>query len=187
MSIPQFRSMKESTAEQWAEIAAAAEREEATLVDRVLAQLRRLAEGEQSFAVSRYEHSLQSATRALRDGADEEMVVAALLHDIGDELAPCNHAQYAAAVLEPYVSKRTHWIVAQHDVFQGYYFWHHVGADRNAREKFRDHPWFDDCAAFCEQWDQCAFDPDYQSEPLEVFEPMVGRIFARPPHGAHWV
>jgi predicted HD phosphohydrolase len=180
-----FHSMEEGTAEDWAIIEAAETRNAEGLVDRVLAQLQRLVEGEQPFAITRYEHSLQSATRALRDGADEEMVVAALLHDIGDEMAPLNHAQYAAAVLRPYVSERTHWIVAHHDVFQGYYFWHHIGAPKNARDAYRDHPHFDACAAFCADWDQNAFAPGYASEPLSTFEPMVRRIFARKPYGDH--
>lgn len=173
--------MQESTPEEWATIQAVEARNNADLVDRVMAQLLALREFEKAFAVDRYEHSLQTATRAFRDGADEEMLVAALLHDIGDILAPDNHAQYAAAVLRPFVSDRTHWVVAHHDVFQGYYFWHHVGRDRNAREAHRGNPFFDDCEFFCEKWDQPAFDAEYENEPLETFEPMVRRVFARPP------
>lgn len=176
-----FRSMQESTPEEWATIREIEARNNADVVDRVIGQLLALREFEQAFAVDRYEHSLQTATRALRDGAEEEMLVAAVLHDIGDILAPDNHAQYAAAVLRPFVSDRTHWVVAHHDVFQGYYFWQHVGRDRNAREAYRDHPFFADCEAFCENWDQPAFDPNYESEPFATFEPMVRRIFARTP------
>ena len=176
-----FKSMMESTPEEWAAIREIEARNAAQLADRVIGQLEGLREFEQPFAVDRYEHSLQTASRALRDGADEEMTVAALLHDIGDTLAPDNHAQFAAAVLRPYVSDRTHWVVAHHDVFQGYYFWHYLGDDRNAREVHRGNPFFDDCQAFCEKWDQPAFDPDYESEPFATFEPMLRRVFARAP------
>ena len=131
--------------------------------------------------MDRLEHSLQSATRAYRDGADEEMVVAALLHDIGDLLSPYNHSEMAAAVLRPYVSEKTHWIVRHHGLFQSYYYAHHTGGDRNARDAYRDHPWYQDTVDFCHKWDQSSFDPDYESLPLEFFEPMVRRIFAREP------
>jgi predicted HD phosphohydrolase len=187
MQRARFHSMTEGTAEDWAIIDAAEVYNMRGVAGRVLVQLDRLSEGRQPFAVTRYQHSLQAATRALRDDAEPEMVVAALLHDIGDDLAVYNHAKYAAAVLEPYVSKRTHWIVEKHDVFQGYYFWHYLGRDRNARDAYRDHPWFDDCAAFCAEWDQNAFDPGYASEPIEVFAPMVEQIFSRTPYGEHYV
>jgi len=135
----------------------------------------------EGYRISRQEHALQSATRALRDGADEEMVVAALLHDIGDSLAPYSHSEFAAAILRPYVSDRTHWVVQHHGVFQCYYYAHHLGGDRNARERYRGHPYYADCVDFCERWDQRSFDPDYESLPLAHFEPMVLRVFARSP------
>jgi len=131
------------------------------------------------YQVDRYEHSLQTATRAFRDGVDEETVVCALLHDIGDTLAPENHSQLAAAVLRPYISADNHWLIAQHGVFQGYYYFHHVGLDRNERDKFRGHPMFERTAAFCQNWDQPSFDPDYDTMPFAAFEPMVRRLFAR--------
>jgi predicted HD phosphohydrolase len=149
--------------------------------DRILAALRRLDDGLAGYRVSRFEHSIQSATRAEADGADLEMVVAALIHDIGDELAPENHSQLAAAVIRPYVRAEVTWVVNMHGVFQQRYYGHHVGIDPNAREAFRDHPWFDSCATFCERWDQASFDPDYASEPLEHFEPMLREVFSRPP------
>ena len=152
------------------------------LADEVLALLKRLAGDRLGYKIDRYQHSLQTATRALRDGADEETVVVALLHDIGDILAPENHAEMAAAVLRPYVSADNYWLVKHHAVFQGYYYWHHVGGDRDAREKHRDHPMFARTAAFCERWDQLSFDPGYDTAPLATFEPMVRRLFARPPH-----
>ena len=150
------------------------------LADRVLAHLRQLEGSFGGMLVDRLTHSLQTATRAQRDGRDEEYVVCALLHDIGDLLATHNHADLAAAILKPFVSERNLWIVEHHAIFQGYYFWHHVGADRNAREKYRDHPHFEDTAEFCALYDQCSFDPDYDTLPLEHFEPMVKRVFEKP-------
>ena len=152
--------------------------------DRVLTQLRELAGSLSGYKIDRLEHSLQSATRAHRDGADEEMVVAALLHDIGGLLSPYNHSEMAAAVLRPYVSEKTYWIVRHHGLFQSYYYAHHSGGDRNAREAYRDHPWYQDTVEFCQRWDQSSFDPAYQTLPLEFFEPMVRRIFARQPFSA---
>jgi predicted HD phosphohydrolase len=157
------------------------------LADRVLEGLARLDHSLEGYPVSRLGHSLQAATRATRDGADEELVAAALLHDIGDELAPYNHAEFAAAIVRPYVRPEVTWIVAQHGLFQNYYYVHHLGGDRNARERYRDHPWYASCARFCAQWDQCSFDPDYRSEPLGFFEPLVRRIFGRTPHDPRYV
>ena len=118
----------------------------------------------------------------MRDGADEEMTLAALLHDIGDELAPYNHSEMAAAILRPYVRAEVTWIVEHHGLFQNYYYVHHFGGDRNARERLRDHRWYEACVHFCAAWDQCSFDPDYPSEGLQFFAPLVQRIFAREPH-----
>jgi predicted HD phosphohydrolase len=151
------------------------------LADRVLDYFRGLDQTFEGYVVTRQEHGLQTATRALRDGADEEMVVAALLHDIGDALAPHNHSEFAAAVLRPYVSERTYWVVKHHGIFQAYYYAHHLGGDRNARDRYRDHPHYQACVDFCQNWDQASFDPDYDTMPLETFEPMVRRIFAREP------
>ena len=152
--------------------------------DRVLEQLRGLAGSLAGYKVDRLEHSLQAATRAHRDGADEEIVVAALLHDIGDLLAPHNHSEVAAAVLRPYVSERTYWVVRNHGLFQTYYYAHHMGGDSNARDRYIDHPWYQDAVDFCHRWDQSSFDPEYESLPLECFEPMVRRMFAREPFSA---
>ena len=149
--------------------------------DRVLAQLRGLADSLSGYRVDRLEHSRQCATRAYYDGADEEMIVVALLHDIGDLLSPHNHSELAAAVLRPYVSERAYWIVRHHGLFQSYYYAHHLGGDRHAREVYREHQWYQDAVDFCHRWDQPSFDPDYTSLPLEFFEPMVRRIFAREP------
>ncbi len=152
--------------------------------DRILKFLSSLTETLEGYQVSRLEHSLQSATRALKAGENEEMIVAALLHDIGDELAPMNHSEYAAAILKPYVSEKTHWIVEKHGEFQAFYYAHHLGGNRNKRDKYKGHKYFDACVNFCEKYDQCSFDPNYESYPLERFEPMVRRIFARKPYSS---
>ena len=137
--------------------------------------------GDSPYRISRLAHSLQTATRAERDGADEETIVCALLHDVGDVLVPTNHSQVAAALLRPYVSEKNHWIVEHHGLFQGYYWFHHYGQDRNARDRFRDHPHYNACVEFCARWDQTSFDPDYDTLPLEHFVPLVEALFARQP------
>ena len=153
------------------------------LADNVLANLKKLEGDKMGYKIDRYQHSLQSATRAMRDGADEELTVCALLHDIGDLLAPENHSDLAASILRPYVSEENYWLVKHHGVFQGYYFFHHIGLDRNEREQFRGHPMFERTALFCEKWDQNSFDPNYDTAPIEQFEPMVRRLFDKPPFG----
>ena len=136
----------------------------------------------EGYKVTRLEHSLQTATRALNDKADDEMIVAALFHDIGDELAPMNHSEYAAAILKPYVSEKTHWIVKMHGLFQTFYYVHHLGGDRFKREEFKNHKYYQATVDFCENYDQGCFDPDYKSLPLEHFAPLVKRIFSRKPY-----
>ena len=152
--------------------------------DRVLKYMSGLTKTLEGYPISRLEHSLQSATKALKAGEDEEMIVAALLHDIGDELAPLNHSEYAAAILKPYVSEKTHWIVERHGEFQTYYYAHHLGGDRNKREKYKDHKYYQATIDFCEKYDQGCFDPNYKSLPLEHFEPMVRKIFSRKPYSS---
>ena len=155
---------------------------ESRTADRILKFMSNLNNTLEGYQVSRLEHSLQTATRALNDKVDDEMVVAALLHDIGDELAPLNHSEYAAAVLKPYVSEKTHWIVEKHGEFQMYYYAHHLGADRFKREKYKDHKYYQATVDFCEKYDQCSFDPNYKSMRLKDFEPMVRNIFSRKPY-----
>ena len=150
-----------------------------SLAHRILEQLERLDDSISGYKVSRLEHCLQSATRAHRAGEPEEVVVAALVHDIGDMVAPFSHSELAAAVLRPFVSEKIYWIVKHHGLFQMYYFAHHLGGDRNARDRYRDHQWYDDAIRFCELYDQNCFDPDYDSEPLAFFAPMVERLFRR--------
>ena len=139
----------------------------------------------EGYQITRLEHSLQAATRAYKNGESEEMVVATLLHDIGDDLAPMNHSQYAASIIRPYVSEKTYWIILHHGLFQTYYSAHHLGGDRNARDKFKDHKYYQDTVDFCEKYDQSSFDPNYKSMSLEEFEPMVKKIFDRKPFYHH--
>ena len=150
------------------------------VADRVMDWMQQL-DGESPYQVTRLEHCLQTATRAERDGADDETVVCALLHDIGDVLAPANHSQAAAALLAPYVSERNHWIIRHHGLFQGYYYFHFMQEDRNARDRYKDHRYFRDCVDFCAKWDQASFDPHYDSFSLDYFEPRVRALFAREP------
>ena len=180
--IVSFRQMKDGTKEDYLLLDESEKKYAASLPQRVLESMGKLDHSLEGYPVSRLGHSLQAATRALRDNADEEMIVAALIHDIGDELAPYNHAEVAAGILRPYVRPEVTWIIAQHGLFQNYYYVHHFGGDRNARERLRDHPWYESCAHFCAAWDQCSFDPDYPTESLATFEPLLRRIFARPPH-----
>ena len=177
---PTFKSFAESTQDDWAHIAEHAADFNKGLADRILAHLKLLDGDFGGFPVDRLEHSLQTATMAHRDGRDEEYVVCALLHDIGDTLGSHNHPDVAAAILKPFVSEQNLWMVQNHGIFQGYYFFHHLGLDRNMREQFSGHPWYEYTAQFCHLYDQKAFDPEYHSEPLEFFEPMVRRVFARP-------
>ena len=136
----------------------------------------------EGYKINRLEHSLQTATRALNDKASEEMIVAALLHDIGDELAPLNHSEYAATILKPYVSEKTHWIVEKHGEFQMYYYAHHLGENRNLRDKYKNHKYYNNTLEFCEKWDQTSFDPNFKSLKLKDFEPLIRKIFSRKPY-----
>lgn len=149
------------------------------LPDRILHALRALDAGLGGYRVTRLEHSLQTATRAEADGADEEMIVGALVHDLGDGLAPENHSRYAAEIIRPYVRAEVTWVVEHHGLFQKFYYAHFLGEDPAARAAYRDHPCYESCVVFCERWDQAAFDPDYPTQSLEHFEPLVRRIFTR--------
>ncbi|MFN2099415.1 HD domain-containing protein [Altererythrobacter sp. MF3-039] len=180
MERAKFREMKEGTQEDWAIISSEYMAHAKGLPDRVLDHLKLLDGDFGGFPVDRLEHSLQTATRAHRDGRPETYVVMALLHDIGDTLGTYNHPDVAAALLKPFISEEEHWICQHHGAFQGYFYFHHVGMDPDIRENYRDSPYFDACAEFCEKYDQSAFDPDYESESLEFFEPMVRRVMARP-------
>ena len=175
-----FHAMTESTQEDWAVIAAASAQYGRELPERIVSHLNLLKGDCGGFVVDRLEHSLQTATRAFRDGRDEEYVVCALLHDIGDVLCPRNHPDIGAAMVFPFVSEANHFMVQQHGIFQGYYFFHHLGLDRDMRDEFRGHPWFEYTAQFCHLYDQNSFDPGYDSMPLSAFEPMIHRVTAQP-------
>ena len=178
-----FTAMKDGTREEYALLARLEKPFLALTADRVLDELRRADEVTlEGYKISRLTHGLQSATRAMRDGADIDWVVGALLHDIGDGLAPQNHDRMSAEVIRPFVRWDVAWVVEHHGIFQMLYYAHHYGWDRDARERFRDHPCFDSCAEFCERWDQSSFDPDYPTEPLSRFEPMLREVFGRKAH-----
>lgn len=175
-----YKAMQDSTAEDWAIISKAAKPFSAGLPKRVLEHLKVLDGDFGGYPVDRLTHSLQSATMAHRAGKDEEYVVCALLHDIGDTLGSYNHAEIGAAILKPFVSEANHWMLQNHGIFQGYYFFQHLGLDRDMREQYRGHPHFEYTAQFCHLFDQNCFDPAYDHMPLEAFVPMVERVMARP-------
>ena len=177
-----FKEMKNGTKEDYILLDKYEKKYAERTADRILKFMSGLNETLEGYQVSRLEHSLQSATRAYKNNETKEMVVAVLLHDIGDELAPMNHSEYAAAVLKPYVSEKTHWIVEKHGEFQTYYYAHHLGGDKNKREKYKGHKYYQACIDFCEKYDQVSFDPNYESFTLEFFKPMVKEIFARKPY-----
>ena len=181
----QFRAMTEGTQDDWMKIAGQFGPFAAEGGKRVIAHLKLLDGDYGGFPIDRLNHCLQTATRAYKDGRDEEYVVCALLHDIGDTLGAYNHPDIAAAILKPFVSEENHWMVEKHGIFQGYYFFHYLGMDRDMREQFRGHPHFERTAEFCEKYDQAAFDPDYESMPLEAFEPMVMKMFAMPKNSVY--
>lgn len=150
--------------------------------DRLLKALVSLDEGLSGYQITRLGHSVQSATRAYRDGADIDWIVSALLHDIGDIFAPYNHDEYAATILKPFVREQCTWVVEKHGDFQMIYYGDHVGGNPNKRDAYKDHPYFEDCVEFCERWDQSSFDPTYDSKPIAFFADMVREVFARTPY-----
>jgi predicted HD phosphohydrolase len=181
MNQVEFTQMKDGTREEYVYLQSLEHDYIQALPDRLLLALERLGGSLQGYRVSRLQHSLQSATRAENDGADVEMVVAALVHDLGDELSPENHSQFAASILRPYVRAEVTWVVEMHGLFQMQYYAHHYGKDAQGHLAYRDHPWFDSCQRFCALYDQAAFDPDYPTQPLSHFEPMLREVFGRKP------
>lgn len=180
MNTVTFTQMKDGTKDEYMMLGELEERFVEELPERILEALKALENTLSGYRISRLEHVLQSATRAEDDGEDEEMIVAALIHDIGDDLAPHNHSQYAASIIRPYVRPEVTWIIEHHGLFQNYYYIHHFGGDPLERDRYQDHPWYQRCVDFCERWDQASFDPEYPTRPLEHFAPMVRRIFSRP-------
>lgn len=175
-----FSSMENSTAEDWQLILASQGHYLTELPDRIMAHLNLLSGDYGGFPIDRLQHCLQTATLAHKGGEDEEYVVCALLHDMGDILGSLNHADVAAAVLQPFVSEANHWMVKHHGIFQGYFFFHLVGMDRNMRDQFSGHEFFQRTAHFCEAYDNPAFNPDLETYPIEFFAPMVRNVFASP-------
>jgi predicted HD phosphohydrolase len=175
-----FRQMKDGDRDDYAMLDEKERAYAAGTADRLLDALVDLDASLSGYQVSRLGHSLQAATRAWRAGADDDWVVSALLHDIGDIYAPYNHDEYAASILRPFVREQCAWVVEKHGDFQMLFYGHHVGGNPNKRDHYKGHPYFDDCAHFCEFWDQSSFDPDYPNLPVEFFAPMVRAIFARP-------
>jgi predicted HD phosphohydrolase len=179
METVKFTQMKDGDREDYAFLTEHEIEYAAGTADRLLAAMVDLDRSLSGYKVTRLGHSLQSATRAWNAGADLDWVVSALLHDIGDIYAPYNHDEYAAAIIRPFVREQCAWVVEKHGDFQLIYYAEHVGANPDKREAYRDSIYFDDCAQFCEQWDQSSFDPDYPTRPLEFFAPMVREVFAR--------
>ena len=177
-----FTQMKDGTKEEYLLLSKYEKKCIESTADRILKFMNELNNSLEGYQITRLEHSLQTATRALNDKAEDEMIVGALLHDIGDELAPLNHSDYAAAIIKPYVSEKTHWIIEKHGIFQMYYYAHHLGGNKNEREKFKGHKYYIDTINFCENWDQKSFDPNFKSLTLKDFEPYVKKIFNRTPY-----
>ena len=180
MQTVSFTCMEDGTAKEYEFLDRMEDDYKAGLPDRVLDAMRKLEHSISGYKVSRLEHCLQGATRAHRANESDEMIVAVLLHDIGDDLAVYSHSEMAAAILRPFVSAKLYWIVKHHGLFQMYYYAHHCGGDRNARERFKEHEWYQDAIDFCHLYDQNCFDPDYDSEPLEFFEPILRRVMSQP-------
>ena len=175
-----FTRMDESTAEQWGVIATESVAHQSQVAESVLSMLRSLATVTVGFAVDQLTHCLQTATLAERAGADDEWVVASLCHDIGKAVSVPNHPRIAAEILRPYVREEVRWSIEVHQDFQGRHYFHYLGGDRNARDKHVGHEWYDEAARFADEWDQLAFDPAYDTLPLEHFEGRVRELFGRP-------
>ncbi len=180
MKTVDFTRMEDGTREEYEFLDRLEDEYKAGLPERIMDSLRKLEHSLSGYRISRLQHSLQGATRAFRAGESDQMIIAVLLHDIGDDLAPYSHSEMAAAILRPFVSEKIYWIIKHHGVFQMYYYAHHCGGDRNAREMFKDNPWYQDAIDFCHNYDQNCFDPDYDTEPLEFFDPILRRVLSKP-------
>jgi predicted HD phosphohydrolase len=180
MQTVNFTRMEDGTREEYEFLDRMEDEYKSALPERLIDALRKLEHSLSGYRISRLEHCLQGATRAHRAGESDEMIVAILLHDIGDELATYSHSEMAAAILRPFVSEKLYWIVKHHGVFQMYYYAHHCGGDRNSREIYRDHAWYQDAIDFCHNYDQNCFDPDYETESLEFFAPILRRVISQP-------
>jgi len=180
MTITSFSSMDQSTKEQWMTIAHETMANQPRVAEQLLAMVESLAGITDGFSVDQKTHSLQTATRALESGADEEVVVAALLHDVGKLISVPNHPRIAAEILRPYVRNEVFWMIAAHQDFQGRHYYQHLGMDPNLREQHRGQEWYALAEQFADDWDQTSFDPSFQSRSLDEFAPMVRRVFSSP-------
>ena len=180
METVNFIRMEDGTEEEYQFLDTLEEEYKTGLADKLINALSSLQHSLSGYKISRLDHVLQGATRAYRADESEEMILSVLLHDIGDELAPYSHSEMAAAILRPFVSEKLYWIVKHHGLFQMYYYAHFFGGDRNARDKFKEHRWYQDAIDFCQDYDQNCFDPDYDSESLEFFEPLLRKLVAAP-------
>ena len=182
METVNFIRMEDGTEKEYQFLDTLEEEYKTGLADRLLQALSSLQHSLSGYKISRLDHVLQGATRAYRADESEEMILTVLLHDIGDELAPYSHSEMAAAILRPFVSEKLYWIVKHHGLFQMYYYAHFCGGDRNARDQFKEHRWYQDAIDFCQDYDQNCFDPDYDSESVEFFEPLLRKLVAAPKH-----
>ena len=175
-----FKHMKDGDKEDYLLLQKYEENYVSLTFERIIEELTRQGKNTmEGYKITRLDHGLQSATRAYNDGADIDWIVGALLHDIGDGLAPQNHDRFSAEVIRPYVRDEITWVIEHHGIFQMIYYAHHYGWDKNARDEYKDHPCFETCSKFCERWDQASFDPDYPWKSLDYFEPMVEEVFSR--------
>ena len=180
MSKVAFTAMSEGTKEEYEFLDKLEDKFKEDLPNKLLKAVADLEHSLSGYQISRLDHVLQSATRAHEANESEQMIAAALLHDIGDDLAPYSHSEMAASILRPFVSEEIYWVIKHHGIFQMYYYAHHSGGDRNARDQFKDNPYYETAVRFCHEYDQNCFDPHYPAKPLSFFEPIIRRVFAQP-------
>jgi predicted HD phosphohydrolase len=176
-----FKTLNQASAEELKQIVGGLKHNVDQLADHILQHFYLMKSEKGSFSIDRYTHGLQTATRAFRDGRDEEYVVCALLHDFGDYLAPYNHGELIATILKPFIEDKNYWMLKHHTVFQGYYWWDKIGGNNKTREKYKDSPHYDYTVEFCEKYDNMSFDTDYHHEDIEFFIPMLKRLLQKKP------
>src|SRR6185369_65800 len=174
-----FTRMDQSSTADWMAIGGEVAKRQAGMPATIKAMLRQLAEQTDGFVIDQLQHGLQTATRALRAGASEELIVAALCHDIGKGISVINHPAIAAEILKPYVADETYQIIRTHQDFQGKHYYALLGLDPAARQQYLNEPWFEQARIFTDEWDQTSFDPNYDTQPLEHFEPLLERVFSK--------
>ena len=176
-----FTDMKQGTAADWAHIAAEHGKHQTSAAPKqIMESLARLDAIEVGFAATQLGHSLMAGTLARRSGASDEEVVAALCHDLGKLFSIPNHGPIAAEMLKPYVREDIYHAVYWHQEFQGRYYFEHLGKDPEGRERFKGESWYGFAEKLVDEWDAPAFDPDFEVDSLESFEPEVTRVFTRP-------